>query len=265
MTSDRSKDFLALSHLDLGRQRVRVARLVGRPLMPRPQEAMLREGFLTWSWYAADFRSPALQTAPPQLCFAFARLAQASDEAVRCFAKKWGPLNRYKRELESVKMWRHYARLAQALLRFTAYVRSGDQGDQKDWRVICNASRRKGLELQGLKEEEKLATVAASVNTWFAQAREHGILTILGKDLQVRPHASDLFGVLVTQIAHIIARSDQMAVCAGCHDPFKPKRLITRGIRQYCQRCRNKKVPQRDASRDWRRRAAREEGGMRQR
>jgi hypothetical protein len=267
MVYDRWKDFLLLPDPKLRNRRNRAARLLGPPLMPRPLKASIHNGFLTWTWYRNERygsrRSPELQTAPPQLCFAFAGLAQASDEDIRSFAEQWGPLNRHRREAERVDHWRRYARLAQALMRFTAQVISGGHGEQEDWRVICRVISQfpevRSLELQGLTDQEQMAIVAAAVNIWFDQAREHGILTMLGGDLQVRPHASGLFGVLITQIAHVIARSDQTAVCAGCRYPFKPERPITRGTREYCEPCRKKKRPQRDASRDWRRRAKEQE------
>jgi hypothetical protein len=107
-----------------------------------------------------------------------------------------------------------------------------------------------------------MAILASAVNFRFDQARRHGILTMVHRDLQVRPYASDLFGVLITQIAHVITRSDQTAVCASCRNPFTPKRPLVRGSRQYCIPCRKAKVPQRDASRDWRRRVREKlEGG----
>lgn len=263
MAYDRWKDFLVLRDPKLRNRRNRPARLVGPPLMPRPLKASIHNGFLTWTWYRNERRggrrTPELQTAPPQLYLAFAGLAQASDEDIRSFAERWGPLNHGAREEEKVDDWRRYARLAQALMRFTAQVISGSNGKEEDWRVICQSTPVQDLELQELTDQGQMAIVAAAVNIWFDKAREHGILTMLGGDLQVRPHASGLFGFLITQIAHVIARSDQMAVCAGCHNPFPPVRPITRGTREYCGRCRKAKVPQRDASRDWRSRAKEKE------
>ena len=158
--------------------------------------------------------------------------------------------------------WRQYARLAQALLRFTADVHSGGRGYEKDWRVICQFTRAKILERERGGRKLQIAIVGLAVNTWFDQARGHGILTMVDNDLQVRPFASNLFGVLITQIAHAIARSDQKAVCAGCRNTFSPTRPLVRGLRQYCNVCRKKKVPQRDAARDWRRRARESQAGL---
>ena len=63
----------------------------------------------------------------------------------------------------------------------------------------------------------------------------------------MQPGASNLLGVLVTQIAHVMARSDELAVCANCKKLFRVKRRLSRGSRRYCPRCRRAKVPQRDA------------------
>jgi hypothetical protein len=144
--------------------------------------------------------------------------------------------------------------LAQALMRYTAMLQSGGAGDEDDWDVICKSTPAKDLDRKGMYKGTQLAIVASAVNLWFAAAPGHGILTMMDGELQVEPHASGLFGVLITQIAHVIARSDQTALCAGCHNPFHRDRPITRGVRNYCKSCRKAKVPQRDASRDWRRR-----------
>jgi hypothetical protein len=240
----------------------RAARLIEPSLIPRPLDAVLAEGRLTWKWY--DFnvhggsrQAPRSQPAPAKLCFAFAQLAQAPDEQIRRFAKRWGPLDFHplgQRQEESLEAWRHYARLAQALMRYTAMLQSGGAGEEEDWDVIRKFTPAKDLDRKGLNEETQMAIVASAANLWFSAAPSHGILTMLDRELEVRPHASTLFGVLITQIAHVIARSDQTALCAGCRNPFRRDRPITRGVRNYCKSCRKAKVPQRDASRDWRRR-----------
>jgi len=252
MTSERWKEFLDVPSGS------RAARLAGLPLIPRPVGVSHANGVLTWTWYSGiggPNKPPELQTAPAELCFEFARLAQGSVEEICCFAERWGPLNLERREEEKVQNWRYYARLALALLRFTAALKAEGRGEEEDWRLICQTTPARELDRKGMPKQWQLAIVAAAVNNWFNDAREHGILTMLNHDLQVRPHASALFGILVTQIAHVIARSDQKAVCAGCHEPFQPTRPLSRGVRQYCKRCRKRRVPARDAMRDLRQRA----------
>jgi hypothetical protein len=97
-----------------------------------------------------------------------------------------------------------------------------------------------------------LAIAACAVNAWFAAARGHRILDVVEGQFQIRPGASNLFGVLGAQLAYAIARSDEMARCAGCKAAFTPERPISHGSRQYCRTCQRRKIPQRDASRAWR-------------
>jgi hypothetical protein len=257
-TSDPWKDFLSLP------RRNRTARLIGPPQLPMPMKASLRDGYLTWTWYSPDeggHREPPKRQKPPStLCFDFAKLADASEKQIRRFAEKWGPLGLDRREEERVDSWREYARLALALIRFAGHRVTGGDGEEEDWQVICKSTPARSIDRKGMPVRTQMAILASAVNIWFAQARGHGIMTMVDGALQVRPYASDLFGVLITQIAHVIARSDQTALCAGCRDPFTPKRPIVRGSRQYCNGCRKAKLPQRDASRDWRRRV-REKAG----
>lgn len=248
----------------------RFARLFAPPLLPRPDVATLDDqGILRWKWFrhlrkfgkiveeaGARQRPPELQSPPPDLCFRFARLASGSDERIRRFAQRWGPLGIADIAEEHINDWRHYATLAGALLRFAGEQASGGGGRDEDWVLICQSTVAKDLDRSDLKVAEQGAISANAVNTLFAKARGHRILDIVDDELQVQPGASNLLGVLVTQIAHVMARSDELAVCANCKKLFRVKRRLSRGSRRYCPRCRRAKVPQRDASRDWRRRVS---------
>jgi hypothetical protein len=259
MRSKPLQDFLGLP------KKNRAPRLNEAPLLPKPLDATLRKGLLSWTWYSPDLGGESkpfdLRKPPPALCFAFARLADGTDEQIRQFAKKWGPLRVQMREEEELELWRYYTQLARALLRFTAERLRGGPDDEEDWQVICNSIPARSLKRGNMSHPMQMAILSAAVNMWFARARGHGIMAMVDGKLRVRPYASNLFGILITQIAHVIARSDETAVCAGCQNPFLPKRRLVRGSRQYCDRCRKAKVPQRDASRDWRRRGRRAEIG----
>jgi hypothetical protein len=243
--------------LDLS-DKERSARLQNSPQLPRPVKASLDlDGYLTWDFYSMNQRRPPkLQRVPPSLCFQFARLARSSDEGIVTFAKRWGPLNLEVRAQEQIKDWRRYATLAAALLRFASDRENGGRGEDEDWRIICEQSPAVFIDRHGLNTREQTVMMAVALNSWFDQAHGHGIVTVLDGDLQIQPLASNLFGILITQMAHVMARRDQMATCAGCRHPFTPKRPISNGLRRYCSRCRKAKVPQRDASRALRRRKA---------
>jgi hypothetical protein len=274
--SNNSKGWKPWEHFLELPNRSRAALLIGPPRLPRPLAAVVHDGLLKWISYYRDLPPklppdlqapppdeidgpPKLQAIPPRLCFAFARLAQGSQEQIRCFAERWGPLGFELSEGETIDNWRDFARLAQALLRFTAALSVGDPGDEEDWRVICQSTPAKVLERRRWSRELQLTIVAAAMNILFSRARGHRILTVGDKDLRIQLNASNLMGILVAQIAHVIARSDQKVVCAGCRNPFMPSRPITRGSRQYCTSCRKAKFPQRDAARAYR--ARREASG----
>ncbi len=251
-TSDLLKGFLTVA----GKERS--ARLVGPPEFPRPIKARLdRDGYLSWLWYNAELGgrglAPKLRKPRNNLCFEFARLAHGSDEDIRRFAEKWGPLGKSPREEEHLNEWRHYAALAHALLRFAVEKTEG-RVSKEAWRTICAAIPAGNLDEFRLTAREQTVIAASALNAWFAAARGHRILDAADGQFQIRPGASNLFGVLAAQVAHAMARSDELARCAGCKAAFTPKRPISHGSRQYCSRCRRGKVPQRDASRDWRNR-----------
>jgi hypothetical protein len=218
---------------------------------------------LTWKWkdpikVGEDRPDPSpLQRPKSTLCFDFAELADRSDEQIRRFAARWGPLGFENAGEERLDDWRYYARIAQAILRFSAQRLTGGTGLQGDWNTLRIFAYRHQIDRTSMPAQIQMAIVGAAINRWYAAASGHRIMDLVDNQLRVGPGASNLFGILITQIAHAVARCDQTAVCAGCQCAFIPKRPLSRGSRQYCKKCRRSKVPQRDASRDWRRRQSR--------
>ena len=291
MAYDPTKDFFVIPGT------ARFANGLVRPQLAASIQGVLdKNGYITWTFYkkletGGTLRPPTVQTSSADLCFQFALLSQGSEDEIMAFSERWGPLGfearadeqipakeppranqripaeehfqpRHIRAEEHIDDWRRYATLAAALLRFTADHHRGHAGDEKDWRIICSSTIAKEVDRQQLNSRQVTSIVALAVNTWFAKAHGHRILDLVGHQLQVRPAASNLFGVLIMQIAHVLARTDEAAVCAGCNYPFRPKHRLRRGDRQYCKPCRKKKVPQRDASRDYRRRMGQQRSGQ---
>jgi hypothetical protein len=215
--------------------------------VPRPRTAALSPaGYLSCSWS----NPPPLRQPAHDLCFRFAKLAEGSDETIRRFVGRWGLLNFQVRAEEHVDDWRRYARLADAILRLSAQRLTGGRAEESDWATICG-----WLELKDVKRvprDLELSLLGAAVNRWYTRAQGHSVLQLDQNSLIIRPQASTLFGVLITQIAHVIAGADQHAVCSGCKRNFAPQRGQSRGVRRYCKKCRRRKIPQRDAAREWR-------------
>src|SRR5437763_10599091 len=86
-TSNVFEDFLALP------DKRRAGRLLGtRPLVVYHEATLSRHGDLRWN--GPRQRGPSFKKLPSRLCFDFAQLADSSEERIRRFASKWGPLGR---------------------------------------------------------------------------------------------------------------------------------------------------------------------------
>jgi hypothetical protein len=239
--------------------RGRSARLIAPDPLPRPSSAAVdSEGYLSWKWPTekTDVGRARLRKIPPKLCFQFARLAEADDEGIRRAAERWGPLNYHRgkgERGETVSEWRKYAQLARAILRFVAQdFRGSDR--EADWKTIWNwvLPGQEVAELAVFPRKFRGTTTAMGVNLWYSRAIGNAIVQVNQAGFQVQPFGANLFGILIAQIAHMIARSDEAAICAGCRQAFNPLQPLSRGARRYCKSCRKKKVPERDASRDYR-------------
>src|SRR5262249_55286175 len=79
-------------------------------------------------------------------------------------------------------------------------------------------------------------------------------------DIRARPalvlgfSGSRVLGIVGLQIAHALSNAGGKEPCSGCGKAIRPSPKAVRGVRRYCPSCRRRKIPQRDAVRDVRRR-----------
>src|SRR5579863_4784961 len=88
------------------------ARVIGPFYLPQPMDANVdADRNLSWTW-----ENPSKLHEPPStLCFEFAKLTDGSDDTIRRFAARWGPLGLSPRVIEErIGLWLKYARLARA-------------------------------------------------------------------------------------------------------------------------------------------------------
>ena len=71
-------------------------------------------------------------------------------------------------------------------------------------------------------------------------------------------HVGGLFGALAMQLTLAICGTDGLAICSGCGFGYIPNRRPKVNQKNYCQECREKGVPLRDASRAYRARNAKQ-------
>jgi hypothetical protein len=108
-----------------------------------------------------------------------------------------------------------------------------------------------------LSLEEELESdridLGIAISAWLRMAA----ITIDVRWLERRPNVSligaPLFGALGVQLMLALTRSDGLAICTSCGEPYVPKRRPSRSRRNYCGSC-GRTAAIRDAAREFRRR-----------
>jgi len=172
---------------------------------------------------------------------------------------------------EGVEAWFALARRAQDLLRVASAVRTEGDAPADLWE---KADGFKG----SFKERDGLAwayldnpwnRLAANLDRWIlsadmtlrVRAEQGSLVAALGAN----PSTYSPFALITMQLVLAVLRAEGLASCAGCGTPFVSSRPPLAGKlvgpqvakRNYCRSCRDAKIPQRHAARDYRRRQGR--------
>ena len=193
----------------------------------------------------------------------FAALSFGSDEDIRKFAERWGPLRGG--PTETIAEWRRLATLASALVRSSVALANGDLGENGDWGIIgdwlgydCEPYLRLPDRISVARHDVALLSrrglIAQALNRWFAESKGNVLLGLVKDELVIEPSSNTLLGILVLQLAYRITRAQEMVVCFHCKALFSPVRAPSHGTRQFCAKCRRKGKSQMYAARDYRRR-----------
>ena len=214
------------------------------------------------------FIGQPLRQVPDGLWKQFLRLHDATEEQVRRFALRYGPLTPNLRpgETEEISYWRHFSRLGHAIIRGHQAIAAGQHGEEGDWSVLSEflnvpfdslipRERRRQDPLEKAAAV-KFTTIPRALNKWFAQA---GPCTLVdaspnGYGILIAPRSNTLLGAIVTQIANQVTGPTTVVACSNCGRVYEPSRRPRRGERHYCRECRRNGVPGRDAAREFRRR-----------
>lgn len=152
---------------------------------------------------------------------------------------------------ESLIGWVWWARRARAVLRIASvFAGSGKRVDRlEEWSVLLPAQQ-----VAETAADIKLGRVrlAREVETWLRVGA-----VVPRVDLLIEPRLRvagwELFGMIALQLA-LAVTAGGFAFCHECGQGYTPKRQPVAGRRTYCDECRHRKVPGRDAARDSRRR-----------
>jgi hypothetical protein len=169
-------------------------------------------------------------------------------------------------EGEPISAWRDYARFAKAILNIAARLHEGEIGSDEDWDTLhfdeagflgldYAAERRKSKKFPDLYREKSM--IANGVNTYWlgsggVQPRVSWKASRPIITFECPKPYGKLFANLAIQLMMAVSQVDAVAICSACGQSYMPKRRPKNNQRRYCPTC--KKVAQRDASADYRRR-----------
>lgn len=263
----------------------------------RPAQAEIKDARLLWSGWIEGERRPR-----GDLIEKFIECAYAPALYIRGFALRHGILGICKHGLpcgeshpppanaepcqplgwdirkpggwEPIAAWRHYARVARAVVRIAERVRDGQPGSPEDVAAALmpvqapetwdeNAPRPPWLRRYDSVIRPSLALhrelVASSVRGWLliAGVRPRFVWNDLPR---IDFECPTLFGILAVQLALAVAGSSGFQVCGSCGAVYMPRRRPRAFERNYCEDCRKQGIPIRDAMRSYRARIAGSDG-----
>lgn len=254
-----------------------------------PETVQLVEDGILWNGQGGSVRPRA------DMLEAFLRLADATDDRVLAYARRWGVLGICKHELpfglplhtdefcmpqrwqgwdpprgpggwEPIKSWRDFSRQAGALLRLAAQLHRDRKGQAEDVSTVLSTMP------QSLKDtypvvfgqpretiEQQRGFVAAFIREWLWLGSVRLDFRWYGHGARIEFGGFGLhyglFGALAVQLILAISRSDGVVFCSGCGEAYLPQRRPKARQRNYCADC-GRPIALRDAARAYRRRRA---------
>jgi hypothetical protein len=173
--------------------------------------------------------------------------------------------------LESARTWLILAARLRVLLQVLACLRSRRPVRRADWAVLSAGTfGAPGVAVTGkhgklhLRSPEKVPgqrlasrTLAAGVDMLLRISGLRPVCRHRGGrlTLQVEPERPSLIGALAYQVMLLAGKSDGLAFCTACGEPYVPTKRLTERRRNYCKKSDCLAARHRDAMRDHRARA----------
>lgn len=222
----------------------------------------------------------------------FVKLGDVSAEAIRDYARRWGVLEickhgyprshnsatwprswalpasceplefhygqtksggHYEKGWEPIERWWHFAQQARAILNIAAKLNSQSTHVSEGWTLLYQEYEEefhKPLRPENSEDIRRLLSFA--VNDWLqlGGVRPQFVWKEPAPKLEVG--GPTLFGHLAVQLALVVSRTEAMVFCSRCGIPYLPSRQPNRNRRNFCDTCRDNKIPERLASREYR-------------
>jgi hypothetical protein len=205
----------------------------------------------------------------PRILDGFLRLADATDEQITKFAKRWGPLYLCEHGLpashnpeydehtffptprcepedftgragsESLDAWRVLSRKANAIVHLAQALGAAKRGASKDWQTLIPSLR----DDASYEPPAPALLLALLANRWVRDAQIH-LLVKIRQGVPVLRYGSDdifgygaLFGALGIQLLLRITGPQAEVPCSACGAPYKPSRRPAASKANYCPKC----------------------------
>lgn len=152
---------------------------------------------------------------------------------------------------EPLELWRHFARVARAMINVAAMLHQEKIGATEDWQIIFEWHERSEPWWPRALRFERLI-LAMVVNDWIELGNVRPRLDWDGEKPEIRFDGS-LFNALTVQLMAVTSKTGGTALCSSCGEPYLVSRRPRTGENHYCQdpEC-GKKAAQRDAARRYR-------------
>ncbi|MGD0580185.1 MAG: hypothetical protein ABSC08_14790 [Bryobacteraceae bacterium] len=263
---------------------IRPERPIGGSTVWAPAPLDCRDGNLSYRVGQAQ-RRPVDQS----LLSGFLRLAEASDDAVLRFSKKWGILGLCKHGLpwkhsdacirtipsfpghlwaEKTEHWRTLAAAFKCLINISAELSQGRTGAIDDWRFV--ERRLSGPDFPAWDAHELHNTLSGeNMSRMMLMTLVRRLIWIADVTVQLGwnwasrtweisfdSNGVNLLALLTLQLLLTMTKKGGFAICRSCHQSYIPRRKPDPTRRNYCRKC-GIKAAWRDAARDGRERRRR--------
>jgi len=144
------------------------------------------------------------------------------------------------------------------VLAIATRLASGRPGLATDWEVVVRMmefQESRLFSMHGLANDRLKFEI--TLNTLIGRAQVRPVVRNVESSWRVEFVGGHriccaLYGALICQLMLAATRTEGAVICASCGIGFTPKRRPNQARRAYCRLCREKKVPERDAARDYR-------------
>lgn len=162
----------------------------------------------------------------------------------------------YEEGREPIERWRYFARQARAILNIAAKLNLQSTCVSEEWALLYREYKEdfdwlpKRLSSQNLEDARRLLSFA--VNDWLQLGGVRPQFVWKESAAKLEVGGATLFGHLAMQLALVASGTKAMVFCSHCGSDCSPSKQPNPNRRHFCDRCRDEKIPERLASRDYR-------------